>query len=46
MPLGTLVDSIYRALLRGGKDKGTAARIAQSKSGQALAIGKPPKGKK
>ena len=45
-PANTLVDSIYRALLRQGKDEGTAARIAQAKSGEALATGKPPKHKK
>lgn len=45
MPAGTPVDRMYRALLRDGMDEGTAARIAQSKTGLALATGKPPKGK-
>lgn len=45
MPEGTKVDRMYKALLRMGKDAGTAARIAQAKSGQALSTGKPPKKK-
>lgn len=36
---------MYKALKREGKDSGTAARIAQAKTGQALATGKPPKHK-
>lgn len=43
MPKGTKVDNVYEALRREGMDKGKAARIAQSKTGQALATGKPPK---
>lgn len=43
MPRGTKVDRMYRALKREGASKGKAARIAQSKTGQALATGKPPK---
>jgi hypothetical protein len=46
MPHGTKVHNIYSALLRKGYVKAKAARIAQSKSGQVLATGKPPKGKK
>lgn len=46
MPKGTKVDRVYRALRREGASKGKAARIAQSKTGQALATGKPPKGKR
>ena len=46
MPAGSKVDKIYKALTGEGMDKGKAARIAQSRSGQALATGKPPKGKK
>lgn len=46
MPKGTKVDKIYQALRREGKSEGTAARIAQSKSGQSLKTGKPPKGKR
>ncbi len=45
MPAGSKVDKIYQALLRQGKNKATAAKIAQSKSGQALQTGKPPKKK-
>ena len=43
MPKGTKVEKVYTALRREGMDKGKAARIAQSKTGQALATGKPPK---
>lgn len=46
MPKGSKVDKVYRALLRAGKDKGSAARIAQSKTGQSLKTGKAPKRKK
>lgn len=45
MPTGTKVDNMYQAFKREGMDEGKAARIAQSKTGQALATGKPPKGK-
>ena len=43
MPAGTFVDRLYRALRRGGKDKASAAKIAQAKSGKSLATGKKPK---
>jgi len=43
MPKGTKVHKMYEALKREGYSKGSAARIAQSKTGQALATGKPPK---
>ncbi len=43
MPKGSKVHKVYKALRRGGAGKGKAARIAQSKTGQALATGKPPK---
>lgn len=46
MPKGTKVDRVYRALRREGKSEGSAARIAQSQTGQALATGKPPKKKR
>lgn len=46
MPKGTKVDKIYEALKKKGMSKGKAARIAQSKSGQSLKTGKPPKKKK
>lgn len=45
MPVGSLVDRIYRALLRKGKSEAAAAKIAQAKSGEALKTGKPPKKK-
>lgn len=43
MPKGTKVEKMYEALKEEGMDKGKAARIAQSKTGLALATGKPPK---
>ncbi len=46
MPKGSKVDKVYRVLLRAGKDKGTAARIAQAKTKLSLKTGKPPKKKK
>lgn len=45
MPQGSKVDKIYKALKREGYDSGSAARIAQHQTGQALATGKPPKHK-
>ena len=45
MPKGSKVDKMYRALLREGKSKESAAKIAQAKTGQSLKTGKPPKGK-
>lgn len=45
MPKGSKVDKVYQALRSEGKDKGTAARIAQSATGQSLKTGKPPKRK-
>ena len=45
MPEGSKVDRVYRALLRLGKSKESAAKIAQSVSGQALKTGRPPKKK-
>ena len=36
---------MYDAMVGEGMSKGKAARIAQSKTGQALATGKPPKHK-
>jgi hypothetical protein len=46
MPKGTKVERVYEAVKKTGKSKASAARIAQAKTGQALATGKPPKGKK
>jgi len=45
MPRGTKVDKTYRALLREGHTKGSAARIAQWATGKALMTGKKPKRK-
>ena len=44
MPKGTKVDKMYEAMKREGMASGKAARIAQSKTGQSLMTGKPPKG--
>lgn len=46
MPKNSKVHRMYDAMVRQGMDKGKAARIAQSKSGQALKTGKPPKRKR
>ena len=46
MPKGSKVHKTYQALLRQGMSKGRAARIAQSKTGQSLQTGRPPKGKR
>ena len=43
MPKGTKVDNMYEALKRRGISVESAVKIAQSKTGQALATGKPPK---
>lgn len=45
MPKGTKVESVYTGILRSGKDKATAARIAQSQTGKSLKTGKTPKKK-
>lgn len=45
MPEGSRVHKVYKALLKKGKSKGSAARIAQAVTGQALATGKKPKSK-
>ena len=42
MPEGSAVHKTYVALKRKGYDKGKAAGIAQSVTGQALATGRPP----
>ena len=46
MPHGTKVHRLYVKLKRQGKSVESAAKIAQSATGQALATGKPPKGKR
>ena len=43
MPEGTKVHNLYEKLLQKGYSKGSAARIAQAKTGQSLQTGKPPK---
>jgi hypothetical protein len=43
MPQGTAVENAYQALRKKGYDKGMAARIAQSQTGEALATGRLPK---
>lgn len=43
MPKGTKVHKVYTALRKSGKSKGSAARIAQSKTGQSLKTGRKPK---
>ncbi len=40
MPKGSKVDKVYQALKRSGKSPGSAARIAQAKTGQSLATGR------
>lgn len=46
MPKGSKVHKLYTKLLRQGKSKASAARIAQKATGQSLKTGRPPKGKK
>lgn len=46
MPTGTKVDRCYQKVKAKTGDKGKAARICQSATGQSLKTGKPPKGKK
>lgn len=46
MPKNTKVHRMFDALKRDGYSVQSAVRIAQSKTGQALATGKPPKKKK
>ena len=43
MPKGTKVHEIYKALLKDGHSKASAARIAQEKTGKSLATGRKPK---
>jgi len=40
MPVGSKVHKIYKAFLRKGKSKGSAARIAQTIAKQSLKTGK------
>lgn len=45
MPKGTSVHKMYEHLLSSGYSQADAAKIAQAKTGLALATGKPPKSK-
>ena len=45
MPKNTKVHKLYGALLKQGKSKSQAARIAQAKTGKSLKTGRKPKGK-
>lgn len=46
MPKGTKVDKVYQALRKKGKSKATSAKIAQAATGEVLATGRPPKGRR
>ena len=46
MPKGSKVHKLYDELLKEGHSKASAARIAQHQTGQALATGRKPKGRK
>lgn len=46
MPKGTKVHRLYTKLRRQGKSKGSAARIAQARTGQSLKTGKRPHGRR
>lgn len=45
MPKGTKVHKLFTKLKMLGYDEASAAKIAQSQTGQALQTGKPPKRK-
>ena len=45
-PKGSKVDKTYKALRRKGKSKASAAKIAQSVTGQSLKTGRKPKKKR
>jgi hypothetical protein len=45
MPKGTKVHKMYEGLKKHGFTTQSAVKIAQAKTGQALATGKPPKHK-
>jgi hypothetical protein len=46
MPKNTKVEKLYDKLVKEGKSKESAAKIAQSQTGQSLATGKPSKSAK
>lgn len=43
MPKGTKVHRVYEKLVKAGKSKGAAARIAQAATGKSLKTGRRPK---
>lgn len=43
MPKNSKVHKVYDALVKQGKSKGSAARIAQAKTGRSLKTGRAPK---
>jgi hypothetical protein len=45
MPHGSKVESCYQKVKKQGHSEGSAARICQAATGEALQTGKPPKGK-
>lgn len=45
MPKGTKVERLYQELRKEGHSKESAARIAQSQTGQSLKTGRAPKHK-
>jgi hypothetical protein len=46
MPKNSKVHKMYEAIVRSGKSKASAAKIAQSKTGKSLATGKKSKVKR
>lgn len=46
MPKNSKVHRMYQAMVDEGMAKGKAARIAQSRTGQALATGRKPRRRK
>jgi len=46
MPKGSRVHKVYKRLREEGKSKTSAAKIAQSQTGQSLKTGRKPKRKK
>jgi hypothetical protein len=46
MPKNTKVHRLYEELLKEGKSKASAARIAQHQTGRSLATGRTPKHKR
>jgi len=46
MPVNSPVHKKYEAIVRSGKSKASAAKIAQATTGLSLKTGKPPKHRK